>query len=255
MAGVSRLQYSTESRLVRVMCSGRVDPEFVFRAFANGMDGVFIGGCRLNECNYITQGNYDALNMVLLCKRIMAYIGLNPERLRVEFMSAGDGILLSDIISDFGKKVTDLGPLGSGDETGGEGLEARLDEVRNLIPYIKMAKREKLASRLTNKADYDGLFTGDEIEALFNEVVSYYIDPEKCQACMICGRRCPVEAIEGAKNQIHVIDQGKCIKCGTCLEACPPRFAAVQEIAGETVPDPLPLEQRTIVRKSKKKKA
>ena len=63
MAGVSRLQYSTEIRLIRVMCSGRVDLEFVLRAFSNGMDGVFVGGCRLNECNYITHGNYDALNM------------------------------------------------------------------------------------------------------------------------------------------------------------------------------------------------
>ena len=89
MAGVSRLQYSTDIRLIRVMCSGRVDLEFVIRAFLKGMDGVFIGGCRLNECNYITHGNYDALNMVLLCKKIMAHIGLNPERLSVKFMSSG----------------------------------------------------------------------------------------------------------------------------------------------------------------------
>ena len=80
MAGVSRLQYTTEMRLIRVMCSGRVDLAFVLRAFSNGMDGVFIGGCRLNECNYITHGNYDALNMLLLCRKIMEHIGLNPER-------------------------------------------------------------------------------------------------------------------------------------------------------------------------------
>ena len=69
MAGVSRLQYTTETRLIRVMCSGRVDLEFVLRAFSNGMDGVIIGGCRLNECNYITHGNYHALTMALLCKK------------------------------------------------------------------------------------------------------------------------------------------------------------------------------------------
>src|SRR4030043_333323 len=105
MAGVSRLQYTTEMRLIRVMCSGRVDLEFVLRAFSNGMDGVFIGGCRLNECNYITHGNYDALNMVLLCRRIMEHIGLNPERLRIEFLSSGEGNLFAEVVNDIVKKV------------------------------------------------------------------------------------------------------------------------------------------------------
>jgi F420-non-reducing hydrogenase iron-sulfur subunit len=77
-------------RLIRVMCSGRVDMAFVLRALSNGMDGVFIGGCRLNECNYVTHGNYHALNMVLLLKRIMERIGLNPERLSIEFMSGAE---------------------------------------------------------------------------------------------------------------------------------------------------------------------
>ena len=69
---------------------------------------------------------------------------------------------------------------------------------------------------------------------------------------MICARRCPVEAIEGGKNRIHVIDQDKCIKCGTCFEACPPRFGAVDKIAGEPVPPPIPEEERLIVRERKK---
>jgi Fe-S-cluster-containing hydrogenase component 2 len=191
--------------------------------------------------------------MVLLCKKIMQHIGLNPERLRIEFMSAGDGIILAEVINDFGKKIEALGPLGRGEEIAENELKSKLAEARKLIPYIKMKKREKLASRLTNKEDYDEFITIDEIDTLFREVVSYYIDPDKCQACMMCARRCPVEAIEGAKNQIHVIDQDKCIKCGTCLEACPPRFGAVKEIAGEPVPPPIPEEKRTIVRKSKKK--
>ncbi|MBU0661725.1 hydrogenase iron-sulfur subunit, partial [Patescibacteria group bacterium] len=101
MAGVSRLQYTTEIRLIRVMCSGRVDLEFVLRAFSNGIDGVFIGGCRLNECNYITHGNYDALSMIYLCRKIMEHIGLNPERLRIAFMSGADGILLAEAVNDF----------------------------------------------------------------------------------------------------------------------------------------------------------
>ncbi len=252
MAGVSRLQYSTEIKLIRVMCSGRVDLEFILRAFSNGMDGVFIGGCRLNECNYSTHGNYAALNMVLLCRKIMEYIGLNPERLSIEFMSSGDGILFTEVVDDFCQRVKELGPLGKGEKLDQNEFKSKLEEVRKLIPYIKIVKRKKLESRLETEEDYDGFFTRDEIDRLFSEVVSYHIAPDKCQACMICLRKCPVEAITGGKNQIHVIDQDKCIKCGTCFEACPPRFGAVNKISGEPVPPPIPEEERAIDRKRKK---
>jgi len=240
-------------RLIRVMCSGRVDLKYVLRAFLNGVDGVFVGGCRLNECNYSTHGNYHALNMVLLCKRIMEYIGLNPERLRVEFMSAGDGILFAEVMTGFTNKVRELGPLGRSEGLMKEEWESRLAEVVRLVPYIKVVKREKLAARLENPEEYDRFFTRDEIERLFSEVVSYYIDPARCQACMACARRCPAEAIISAKNQVHVIDQEKCLKCGTCFEACPPRFNAVMRIVGGEVPPPLPEGRRNIVRKSKEK--
>jgi len=104
-------------------------------------------------------------------------------------------------------------------------------------------------ARLEDDAQHEGYFTGEEIERLFSEVVSYHIDPKKCQACMICLRKCPVEAIVGGKKQIHVIDQAACIKCGTCFEACPSRFGAVKQISGEPVPAPLPEAERTLGRK------
>jgi ferredoxin len=116
-----------------------------------------------------------------------------------------------------------------------------------------LVKNEKLGTRLLNVEEYENFFTSEEIDSLFREVISYYIDPEKCQACMICSKRCPVEAIEGGKNRIHVIDQEKCIKCGTCIDACPPRFGAVKKISGEPVPPSIPEEKRTIVRKGKEK--
>jgi coenzyme F420-reducing hydrogenase delta subunit/Fe-S-cluster-containing hydrogenase component 2 len=238
-------------RLIRVMCSGRVDPAHVLKAFLNGVDGVFIGGCRLDECNYITQGNYFALNMVLLYKKILEHIGLNPERLRIEFMSGSEGNLYVEFVNDFVKKVKEFGPIGEGEGIDKDELQSKLQEVKKLVPYIKLAKKEKLSVRLKDKEDQEGLFTSDEIDKLFNEVVSYYIDPEKCQACMSCARRCPVEAIISAKNQIHIIDQDKCIKCGTCFEACPSRFGAVTKITGEPVPPPLPEGERTVVKKSK----
>ena len=85
------------------------------------------------------------------------------------------------------------------------------------------------------------------------ELIAYHIDPAKCQACMICLKKCPAEAIIGGKNKIHVVDQEKCTKCGTCFEVCPPRFGAVKKISGETVPPPIPEKERIIIRKSKEK--
>jgi len=211
---------------------------------------VFIGGCWLGECKYVTEGNYDALSLMHLCRKILEHMGVNPERLRLEWISAAEGIRFAEVMEDFATKLKELGPLGEGDGEGnGEGeLKSRLKEVIKLIPYIKMEKSEKLALRLEKEEEYSELFTSDEIEKLFDEVVSYYIDPDKCEACMICKRRCPVEAIEGGKKQIHVIDQEECIKCGTCLEVCPPRFAAVKRIVSAPVPPPLPEESRMLVR-------
>ena len=79
-------------------------------------------------------------------------------------------------------------------------------------------------------------------------LINYYIDPEKCQACMICARQCPVEAISGGKNMVHVIDQDKCTKCGNCLTVCPPRFSAVTVLSGEPVPPPPPESEREVKR-------
>ncbi|OGO24766.1 MAG: iron-sulfur protein [Chloroflexi bacterium RBG_16_50_9] len=233
------------------MCTGRVDLELVLQAFANGADGVFIGGCRLNECTYTTQGNYDALNMVLLCKGILEHIGLSPERLRIEFMSSGEGNLFAEIMNDFGKKVTELGSLGTGEGMSEAGLKSKLAETIRLVPYIKQVMNDKLGTRLYDPAEYDSFFTKDEIDKLFSEVTSFYIDPQKCQACMICGRRCPVEAIAGGRNLIHVIDQEKCIKCGTCFEVCPARFSAVEKLSGKPVPPPIPEKARALVREAK----
>ena len=79
-------------------------------------------------------------------------------------------------------------------------------------------------------------------------LVSFFIDPGKCQACLICLRNCPAEAITGGKNQIHVIDQTKCTKCGSCFELCPPRFNAVKRLSGEPMPKPPSEEERILVR-------
>jgi len=251
LCGVSRFQYPTYIRLIRVMCSGRVDLKHILLAFANGVDGMFVGGCHINDCHYNPEGNYDALSMVSLCKRLLEHIGINPKRLRLEWVSAGEGIRFANIMNEFSKEIEGLGPLGRSEEMDGAELKSRIEKVSKLVPYIKLAKMKKLALHNPDQDEYPKLYTSEEIDQLVREAPSYYVDPDKCQACMTCARRCPAEAIISAKNQVHVVDQDRCIRCGTCLAACPPRFGAVTKIVGEPVPPPLPEEKRVIVRKGK----
>jgi len=153
------------------MCSGRVDLEFILRAFSKGIDGVFIGGCRLNECNYITHGNYDALSNVHICKKLLGLIGVNPERLTIKFMSAGEGILLVDVINGFCKKVGELGPLGKDNGIDQNGLKFKLDAATKLIPYIKLVERERLRAPSKSEGVYHEFFTSDEVDRLFKELI------------------------------------------------------------------------------------
>jgi F420-non-reducing hydrogenase iron-sulfur subunit len=154
------------------MCSGRIDLEFILRAFLKGQDGVLIGGCKLNECNYITHGNFDALSNTYLCKKIMKLIGLNPERLRIEFMSGADGNLLADVINNFVKKVKELGPIGKGEGIDAKGLKFKLEAVRKLVPYIKLVERERMRVPVKSKEAYHDFFNGDEANRLFDDLIA-----------------------------------------------------------------------------------
>jgi len=153
------------------MCTGRIDLSYVLRAFSNGADGVFIVGCHLNECNYITNGNFHALSTVHLCKKIMKHIGLNPERLRIEFMSGGEGILFTEVMNDIGKKVKELGPLGKSDGIDENVLKAKLEAVTRLVPYIRLVERERLRLPFKTKEEFNTFFNSDEFDRLFNELI------------------------------------------------------------------------------------
>ena len=153
------------------MCSGRVDLEFVFRAFANGQDGVLIGGCRLNECNYETHGNYDALANTYVCKSIMSRIGLDPERLSIEFMSGGEGNRLAEVIDRFTAKIKQLGPLGKAEGLEQGVLRNSLEAVRRLIPYLRLVEREKLRVTVRSEEAYREFFASEEVSRLFDELV------------------------------------------------------------------------------------
>jgi F420-non-reducing hydrogenase iron-sulfur subunit len=164
LAGVSRYQYPPSMKVIRVMCSGRVDLEFVLRALANGNDGVFIGGCWLGECHYITEGNYDALSMMHLGKKLLERIGVNPERLRLEWVSASQGLRYAEVVTDFTNKLKELGPQ--------KVSKLKLEAVRRLLPYVKLVEREKLRVRFESKAQYEEFFASDALNALFDELIA-----------------------------------------------------------------------------------
>jgi F420-non-reducing hydrogenase iron-sulfur subunit len=171
LAGVSRYQYPTNMRIIRVMCSGRVDPAFILRAFSNGMDGVFVGGCWLGECHYVTEGNYDALSVMHICKKLLELIGVDPERLRLEWVSASQGIRFAEVITDFVKKLKELGPLGIGEGIDAEGLKLKFEAVQSLVPYIKLVERERLRVHFETEDEYDKFFGSEEVDRLFRELI------------------------------------------------------------------------------------
>jgi F420-non-reducing hydrogenase iron-sulfur subunit len=171
LAGVSRYQYPPYIRVIRLMCSGRMDPAFVLRAFSNGTDGVFIGGCWPGECHYITEGNYEAITVMHICRRLLELIGVNPERLRLEWVSASEGIRFAEVVTDFTNKLKELGPLGTGEGIDKNGLKFRLEAVKNLLPYIKLVERERLRVRFETEQEYNEFFSSDEVRRLFQELI------------------------------------------------------------------------------------
>lgn len=182
LAGVSRYQYPPNMRVIRLMCSGRVDPAHIFRAFSTGQDAVFIGGCHINDCHYVTEGNYDALSMVYICKKLLEQIGLSPERLRLEWVSAGEGIRFAHIMNEFIPKIEKLGPLGIGEGMNESELKFKLEAVTRLTPYIKLVQSERLAAPARTEAAYHKFYSGEEFNRLFNELIADKL--EKSQAVL-----------------------------------------------------------------------
>ena len=134
--------------------------------------------------------------------------------------------------------------------TKGEGKPADIERLEKLAQLVKSGSLCALGQTAPNPVLTTIRYFRDEYEAhiyekrcsglVCKELISYYIEPEKCPACLICLRKCPVEAIIGSKNLIHIIDQQKCDKCGTCLEVCPAHFGAVVKLSGVEVPEPVP---------------
>ncbi len=123
-AGVSRIQHQPHFRIIRVMCSGRIQPGFIFRAFEKGADGILVSGCHLGDCHYVF-GNENAVKQFEKAQNVVKMLGLGEARLRLEWISAAEGPRFAEIINEFTAQVRELGPIPqNGDRPGG-------DEIRS----------------------------------------------------------------------------------------------------------------------------
>jgi F420-non-reducing hydrogenase iron-sulfur subunit len=109
LAGIGRFQYPPNLRMIRLMCSGALAPVYVLEAFQKGADGVFIGGCHPRDCHYM-EGNYKTLRRILLLKKLLPQLGIEPERVRLEWVSAAEGQIFAQVVTDFTSEIKKLGP-------------------------------------------------------------------------------------------------------------------------------------------------
>ena len=115
LAGTSRLHHVPNTINLRVMCSSRIDPQHILYAFKEGADGVFIGGCHPGDCHYV-EGNYKTLRRVILFKKMMEDLGIEPGRLRLEWISAAEGKRYAETMNEFTEQIRALGPLDLNDK-------------------------------------------------------------------------------------------------------------------------------------------
>lgn len=109
LAGSLRYSYPPTIKIVRVPCSGRIEPEFIVTALKKGADGVFVGGCHFGDCHY-KEGNYKAIRRFNLLKRMLTEMGIEPERVRLEWISGSEGKRFAEVMTEFDKKIRELGP-------------------------------------------------------------------------------------------------------------------------------------------------
>ena len=138
LAGISRLKYSPNMRIARVMCSGRINPEHVLWAFKQGADGVLIGGCHPGDCHYI-EGNHKTLRRFILLKKMLPQFGIESERLRLEWISGSEAEKLKNVVNSFTEELKELGPM--------------QNDPDDLSPFIEKPELEELSK--SEKSEHD----------------------------------------------------------------------------------------------------
>ncbi|GAB4306142.1 MAG: hypothetical protein Kow0069_02590 [Promethearchaeota archaeon] len=158
LAGVSRIQYPPYLRVVRVMCSGRVDPEFVIEGLLQGLDGVIVMGCHPGDCHYL-DGNYEAALKFAMVKKILALVGLD-DRVHLEWVSASEGKRFAEVITQFTEKIKKLGPS----PLGGASPDVKLRSKLRAVKLAACGQRIRVLVGRQRKITQQGNVYGEKVD-------------------------------------------------------------------------------------------
>jgi F420-non-reducing hydrogenase iron-sulfur subunit len=176
LAGVSRYQYPANLRIVRVMCSGRIEPSLILEMFIQGADGILVGGCHFGDCHYQT-GNYFADKRVKLTKKILKRIGFEEDRLRLEWISASEGERFAETVREFTNKIKELGPSPVRGETPNINKLKALFAAKNIVKDFRLKLLVSRELDLVMEGNvYNEKLTQEEIDTLLDSAISFELD-------------------------------------------------------------------------------
>jgi iron-only hydrogenase group A len=227
LAGTARLHYDISLRAIRVMCSGRVEPAFVLKAFQEGADGVIIAGCQLPaDCHY-TSGNFKALSRYETFLPLLDAMGIERERLQLHWISASEGEKFAQVMNDFSATINRLGPLD-------------LERVRSHCPLrssdhlvepdyvcpIMRAAQEFAACEAASSGLLDLDERRQQHEPIQRMAPSIRYQPDLCIRCGSCVEACALQGVEALRlgEQGIIVDEQRCLRCGQCILSCPLSF-------------------------------
>lgn len=187
LAGVSRYQYPTNTRTVRVMCSSRVDPTLIIEMFIHGADGVLVGGCHLGDCHYIT-GNYYTEKKIKLAKKLLKKAGFDTQRLRLEWVSASEGERFSKVVADFVNEIKTLGPSPVGGDEPDVNILEGLFVAKNAVRDFRLRSLVAREIQLTEKGNvYEKKLSQEEFDTLIDSVIEDEMNRQKILLMTIDG--------------------------------------------------------------------
>ena len=171
LAGVSRIQYPSNIRIIRVMCSGRVDPVIILEMFVNGADGVLVTGCHPGDCHYV-EGNLYEERKIKMLNKLVTLAGLEPERLRLEWVSAAEGQRFAQVVTEFTDKVKKLGPSPVSGEKADKKILENLQAAKSAASGFRLRVMVGRERELTEKDNvYKEKIPQAEFDLLLDEIV------------------------------------------------------------------------------------
>ena len=173
LAGVSRIQYPPNMRVIRVMCSGRIDPSFIIQALELGIDGVYVMGCHIGDCHYL-EGNYEALRKFDMTKKFLSFTGLE-NRIRLDWVSASEGIRFGEVVSKF---VEDMRELGPSPLSGNNPNQKLLEKVKAIKMAVSSERMRALVGRQRKIIEEENVYGEKVPEEKFDEIFDKAIKDE-----------------------------------------------------------------------------